>query len=123
MRATGGLMVEPSAVADTLPQATPVKRKRGKSLSRRTGQDGHMEKSGRWFVVRFWKDIPGQEKRTHVRERVCPISGPVSFLGANANERRGELSKQAERTLLNISKTSQNRTPESHSVSNPKSGC
>jgi len=35
-----------------------------------------MEKSGRWFVVRFWKDIPGQEKRTHVRERVCPISGP-----------------------------------------------
>jgi len=26
--------------------------------------------------VRFWKDIAGQEKRTHVRERVCPISGP-----------------------------------------------
>src|SRR5882724_11844822 len=78
MRATGGLMVEPSAVADTLPQATPVKRKRGKALSRRTGQNGHIEKSGRWFVVRFWKDIAGQEKRTHVRERVCPISGPRS---------------------------------------------
>src|SRR5262249_50406254 len=57
-------------------RATPAKRKRGKSLSRRTGQDGHIEKSGRWFVVRFWKDIPGEEKRTHVRERVCPISGP-----------------------------------------------
>ncbi len=56
--------------------ATPAKRKRGKSLSRRTGQDGHIEKSGRWFVVRFWKDIPGQERRMHVRERVCPISGP-----------------------------------------------
>jgi len=61
---------------DTLPEATPAKRKRGKSLSRRTGQDGHIEKSGRWFVVRFWKDIPGQEKRMHVRERICPISGP-----------------------------------------------
>src|SRR6266446_9637297 len=60
----------------TVAGATPAKRKRGKSLSRRTGQDGYMEKSGRWFVVRFWKDIPGQEKRTHVRERVCPISGP-----------------------------------------------
>jgi hypothetical protein len=60
----------------TVPEATPVKRKRGKSLSRRTGQDGHIEKSGRWFVVRFWKDIPGQETRMHVRERVCPISGP-----------------------------------------------
>jgi integrase len=45
-------------------------------LSRRTGQNGHIEKSGRWFVVRFWKDIPGQEKRMHVRERICPISGP-----------------------------------------------
>jgi len=26
--------------------------------------------------VRFWKDIAGQEKRMHVRERICPISGP-----------------------------------------------
>jgi integrase len=26
--------------------------------------------------VRFWKDIPGQDNRMHVRERVCPISGP-----------------------------------------------
>jgi integrase len=39
-------------------------------------QDGHIEKSGKWFVVRFWKDIPDQEKRMHVRERICPISGP-----------------------------------------------
>jgi integrase len=56
--------------------ATPAKRKRGKSLSRRTGQDGHIEKSGKWFVVRFWKDVTGQAKRVHVRERICPISGP-----------------------------------------------
>jgi integrase len=60
----------------TVPRATPAKRKRGKSLSRRTGQDGYIEKSGRWYVVRFWKDIAGQEKRIHVRERVCPVSGP-----------------------------------------------
>jgi integrase len=45
-------------------------------LSRRTGQDGHIEKSVRWFVVRFWKDIPGYDNRMHVRERVRPISGP-----------------------------------------------
>jgi hypothetical protein len=61
---------------DIFPTATPAQRKRGKSLSRRTGQDGHIEKSGRWFVVRFWKDIAGHEKRVHVRERICPISGP-----------------------------------------------
>src|SRR6266850_6062013 len=75
------------AVADRLPAATPVKRKRGKSLSRRTGQDGHIEESGRWFVVRFWKDIAGQEKRTHVRERVCPISGP-GLLSKSARKRK-----------------------------------
>jgi hypothetical protein len=64
-----------SAAPDILTPAIPAKRKRGKSLSRRTGQDGHIEKSGKWFVVRFWKDIPGLEKRMHVRERICPISG------------------------------------------------
>jgi integrase len=65
-----------NATADILTPATSAKRKRGKSLSRRTGQDGHIEKSGKWFVVRFWKDIPGQDRRTHVRERICPIAGP-----------------------------------------------
>jgi len=26
--------------------------------------------------VRFWRDVPGEEKRMHIRERICPISGP-----------------------------------------------
>src|SRR4030088_1544469 len=71
----------------TLPPATPAKRKRGKSLSRRTGQDGHIEKSGSWFVVKFWKDIRGQDNRLHVRERVCPISGP-GLLSKSERKRR-----------------------------------
>jgi hypothetical protein len=56
-------------------------------LSRRTGQNGHIEKSGKWFVVRFWKDIPGQEERMHVRECVCPISGP-GLLSKSERKRR-----------------------------------
>jgi integrase len=56
-------------------------------LSRRTGQDGHIEKSGRWFVVRFWKDMPGRETRMHVRERICPISGP-GLLSKSARKRK-----------------------------------
>jgi hypothetical protein len=40
--------------------ATPVKRT-GKSMSRRTGQSGHIEASGKWWVVRWWMDVPGQE--------------------------------------------------------------
>jgi len=53
-------------------------------MSRRSGQKGHLEKSGRWWVVRFWMDVPGQEKRTLKRERICPISGPGSL---NKSER------------------------------------
>lgn len=55
--------------------ATPVKR-RGKSMSRRTGQAGHIERSGKWWVVRWWMDLEGQDNRVHKRARICPISGP-----------------------------------------------
>jgi len=58
-------------------------------MSRRSGQSGHVEKSGRWFVVRYWQDVPGQHKRSHKRERICPVSGPGS-LGKSARERRAK---------------------------------
>ena len=63
-------------------------------MSRRRGQNGHIEKSGRWYVVRFWMDIAGQEKRVHKRERICPVSGSGS-LGASARERRAKEIVQA----------------------------
>jgi integrase len=66
--------------------ATPVKRI-GKSMSRRTGQDGYIELSGKWWVVRWWIDVLGQEKRRHMRARICPISGQGS-LSKSARERR-----------------------------------
>lgn len=58
-------------------RATPSKRKRGKYMSRRA-QVGSIEISGKWYVVRFWKDVAGQEKRIHACERICPVSGPGS---------------------------------------------
>ena len=48
-------------------------------MSRRSGQKGHIEKSGRWWVVRFWMDVPDQERRTLKREKICPISDPGSL--------------------------------------------
>jgi site-specific recombinase XerD len=50
--------------------ATPDKR-RGPCMSRR-GQVGTIAVSGRWYVVRFWKYLPGQD-RIHASERICPI--------------------------------------------------
>jgi integrase len=69
----------PRTTDGIVPAATPARQKRGKSLSRRTGQNGYIEESGRWFVVRFWRDIAVQEKRQLVRERICPVSGPGSL--------------------------------------------
>jgi len=66
--------------------ATPVKR-RGKCMSRRTGQSGHLEASGKWWVVRWWMDVAGQEMRTHMRAKICPISGP-GCLSKSSRERR-----------------------------------
>src|ERR1700688_1013839 len=62
-------------VAVTVAQATPEKRTGRKSMSRRSGQNGCIQEDGNWYVVRFWKDVEGQEKRQRVREKICPISG------------------------------------------------
>ena len=45
-------------------------------MSRRSGQSGYIEVRGKYYVVRFWQDVPGREERMHASEKVCPISGP-----------------------------------------------
>lgn len=70
--------------------AAPVKR-RGKSMSRRTGQKGHIEQSGRWWVVRWRMDIEGQDQRVLKRARICPISGPGSLMKTERTRRAHEI--------------------------------
>src|ERR1700726_4560227 len=74
---------------DTVVKATPEKRTGRKSMSRRSGQNGSIQEDGKWYVVRFWKDVAGQEKRRRVRERICPISGPGK-LSASERERKAK---------------------------------
>ena len=45
-------------------------------MSRRRGQTGSISKNGKWWTVRYWMDVPGQEERAYKREKICPISGP-----------------------------------------------
>lgn len=56
-------------------------------MSRRTGQEGHIERSGKWWVVRWWQDVPGQYERSHPRAKLCPISG-VGVLSKSERRRR-----------------------------------
>src|SRR5215471_2557485 len=86
---TASLSFNPSAAI--LTRATPTSRKRGKSLPRRRGQNGYIEKSGRWYVVRYWKDVLGQEKRALIRERICPISGPGSLSKSERQRKAREI--------------------------------
>ena len=72
-------------VVDTVVKATPEKRTGRKSMSPRSGQNGSIQEDGKWYVVRFWKDVAGQENRQRVREKICPISGPGSL---SASERK-----------------------------------
>jgi integrase len=58
-------------------------------MSRRSGQSGSIQKEGNWYVVRYWKDVAGQEKRQRVYERICPISGPGK-LSASERERKAK---------------------------------
>ena len=73
---------EPSKVIS----AAPGKR-RGKSMSRRTGQNGYIERSGKWWVVRWWMDVPDQYDRRHLRAKICPVSG-VGYLKASERKKR-----------------------------------
>src|SRR6266436_4567617 len=76
-------------VVDTVTQATPEKRTGRKSMSRRSGQNGCIQEDGNWYIVRYWKDVTGQEKRQRVREKICPISGPGK-LSVSERERKAK---------------------------------
>src|SRR6266705_741689 len=58
--------------------ATPELRAktRGKCMARRSGQSPQPVNHRGWWTIRYCIDVPGQEKRMHRRERICPISGP-----------------------------------------------
>src|SRR5712692_2275379 len=70
---------------------TPEQRaKKGrKSMARRSGQCGYLERKGNSWYVRFWIDVAGQEKRAHKSVRLCPVKGPGA-LAKPERERRAK---------------------------------
>src|SRR5580704_744819 len=70
--------------------ATPDKRPRRKSMARRSGQGGYVERKGNAFYVRFRIDVPGQEKRAYKSVRICPAFGPGKMTKPE-RERRAKL--------------------------------
>ncbi len=60
-------------------------------MSRRSGQNGNIEVSGSWYVVRWRMDVQGQEKRQNMREKICPISGPGKLNAAERERKKKEI--------------------------------
>lgn len=60
-------------------------------MSRRSGQNGYVEVRGKYYVVRFWKDVPGQDKRIHASAKICPISGPGRLTKPERERRAKEI--------------------------------
>ena len=46
-------------------------------------------------MVRFWMDTPGEEKRTHMRVRICPVSGPGLLSKSERKRRAREIIQQS----------------------------
>jgi integrase len=45
-------------------------------MSRRSGQNGYIERKGNAYHVRFRLDVPGQAARVFKSVRICPVDGP-----------------------------------------------
>jgi hypothetical protein len=60
---------------DIIAPAIPDQRRRI-CMSRRSGQNGRIERKGKVYYARFWLDVPGKAKRVYKSVRICPVSRP-----------------------------------------------
>ena len=65
--------------------AIPDRKRR--CMSRRSGQTGRIEAHGKFWTVRFWLDVPGNEAREYRRVRICPTEG-AGLLNRSERKRR-----------------------------------
>src|SRR4029077_20635829 len=85
--------------AASVPVATPKRQQRkGRSMSRRSGQTGSLTLVGRKWFGRYWRDVPGKEKREH----------PLVILGEKSSMTKPE----AQRKLMAIIEAEGVNTPQ-----------
>jgi hypothetical protein len=61
-------------------------------MARRSGfQKGHLEVKGSSWVVRFWQDVEGSEKRAHRSVHVCPVKGQGALTKPERKKRASEI--------------------------------
>jgi integrase len=83
--------------------AQPKRRRTGKSMSRRSGQNGNLVKQGKWWRVRFRLDEAGVDARKQKSLKVAPVSLRLS---------RSELERRARDIVQNAGANSEERFNE-----------
>ena len=83
------------APAGMLSAAVAGQRADRRSMARRSGQSGSVERCGGFYVCRFWEDVPGQNKRIHRSVKICPVSGPGSMTKPEREHRAREIIQES----------------------------
>src|ERR1700730_13219206 len=75
-RATGSSqnLLQVNDPVDVLQTAQPKQRRNGKSMSRRSGQNGTIVIQSGWYRVRWRMDVGGQEERINMTAKVAPVA-------------------------------------------------
>src|SRR5712692_9295994 len=83
------LPVDPASRPDNIGVPPVPARKRGKCMTRRTGQNpmvrvGKRANGQKYFFFQYWIDVPGQEER----KRQTEVIGPTSLMTKSEAERK-----------------------------------
>src|SRR5260370_35103913 len=85
----GGPLPNGSFLRDNVACDTRKRARTRKSMSRRSGQNGYIEKRGNRYVVRGRLDVEGQKERRFLREEICQPSCPANGSGS-ARDRKAK---------------------------------
>jgi integrase len=84
------LLQSDKADSSVIPVASDQRRK-GKSMSRRSGQKGQVVRKGQMWHVRFYVDVPGQEKRQRKSLPIGPAVGKEKLTKPEAVRKGSEI--------------------------------
>src|SRR5215469_12666469 len=75
----------------TLLAVAPDQRRKGKSMTRRSGQKGQVVRKGRMWHIRFFVDVSGQDKRQRKSVPIGPCVGANKLSKPEAKRKGAEL--------------------------------
>lgn len=87
----GAEALQSQTMAVNVLAVAPDQRRKGKSMSRRSGQKGQIVRKGAMWHVRFYVDVPGQEKRQRKSLPIGPAVGREKLTKPEAIRRGAEI--------------------------------